>query len=84
VQSSISSLAEWWRTASTSTVQLDRALKARLDAMKIHPRETYNDLLERLLEELSPEVKRAADRARRDIKAGKYKTHEQVKRELGL
>jgi hypothetical protein len=29
-------------------------------------------------------VKRAADRARRDIKAGKYKTHEQVKRELGL
>jgi predicted transcriptional regulator len=73
--------------ASTSTVQLDRALKARLDAMKIHPRETYNDLLERILEdleELSPEVKRAADRARRDIKAGKYKTHEQVKRELGL
>ena len=72
---------------STNAVQLNRRLKARLDALKSHPRETYNDLLERILEdleELSPEVKRAADRARRDIKAGKYKTHQQLKRELGL
>lgn len=71
----------------TTTVQLDRKVKARLDAMKIHPRETYNDVLERILEdlqELSPDAKRAADKAYREFKAGRYKTHEQVKRELGL
>ena len=73
--------------SQTTTVQIDRALKARLDTMKIHPRETYNDVLERLLEdlqELSPAVKRAADRAYADFKAGRFKTHAQVKRELGL
>lgn len=32
-----------------TTIQIDEELKARLDSMKIHHRETYNELLLRLL-----------------------------------
>ncbi len=72
---------------STTTVQIPVAMKARLSAMKIHPRETYADVLERILEdleELGPETKRAVEKSRREFKDGKYKTLDQVKREMGL
>lgn len=72
---------------NTTTVQIDRKLKARLDTMKIHSRETYNDVLERLLEdleEISPADLRRYEEISKQVKAGKYKTHEQVKREFGL
>jgi len=71
----------------TTTLQIDRSLKARLDRLKIHPRETYNDVIERLVEdtkELSPAILRSIEKARADFKAGRYQTHAQVKRELGL
>jgi BMFP domain-containing protein YqiC len=73
--------------ASTTTVQIPLALKARLDAMKIHPRETYADVLERILEdleELGPATRRAVEKSRREFKAGKYKSLDEVKREMGL
>jgi BMFP domain-containing protein YqiC len=72
---------------ATTTVQVPVSLKARLNAMKIHPRETYADVLERILEdleELGPETRRAVEKTRRAVKAGKYKTVEQVKREMGF
>jgi len=87
MEMTISRYSEPKRMAQTTTIQIDRSLKARLDKIKIHPRETYNDILERLLEdlqELAPDVKRAADRAYKEFKAGRYTTHEQLKRELGL
>jgi len=34
-----------------TTIQVDESLKGRLDALKIHHRETYNELLVRLLEQ---------------------------------
>lgn len=37
-----------------TTIQLDEELKERLDDIKIHPRETYNDLIKRLLNSCSP------------------------------
>ena len=73
--------------SNTTTVQIHRDLKARLDAMKLHKRETYNDVLERILEDLediSPEAMRRYDQIAKQVKAGKFKTHEQVKREWGL
>jgi predicted transcriptional regulator len=39
-----------------TTIQIDEKLKARLDDLKIHPRETYNDLIIRLLGVSSPET----------------------------
>ena len=73
--------------AETTTVQVPLALKARLAAMKIHPRETYADVLERILEdleELGPQTRKAVEKSRREFKAGKYKTLDEVKREMGL
>lgn len=73
--------------SSTTTVQIPLALKARLTAMKIHPRETYADVLERILEdleELGPQTRRAVEKSRSEFKAGKYKTLDEVKREMGL
>ena len=37
-----------------STIQLDKKTKEKLDNLKIHNRETYNELLLRLLENDSP------------------------------
>jgi len=37
-----------------STIQLDKKTKEKLDELKIHNRETYNELLLRLLENNSP------------------------------
>ncbi|HKZ59146.1 MAG TPA: hypothetical protein VJ547_04770 [Candidatus Thermoplasmatota archaeon] len=71
----------------TTTVQISLSMKARLNAMKIHPRETCADVLERILEDLEalgPETQRAVEKSRREFKDGRYKTLEEVKRELGL
>ena len=37
-----------------TTIQLDKKLKLRLDSLKIHHRETYNELILRLMENFSP------------------------------
>ncbi|TLZ52098.1 MAG: hypothetical protein E6K18_03440 [Methanobacteriota archaeon] len=62
-------------------------MKAALERLKLHPRETYEEVIERLLEdlrELSQETKREIERAVREIKAGKYRTHGQLKAEMGF
>ena len=33
-----------------TTIKLDFDLKERLDSLKIHPRETYNDIVKRMLD----------------------------------
>ncbi len=39
-----------------TTIQIDNELKERLNRLKIHPRESYNDLISRLIDSYSPEV----------------------------
>ena len=39
-----------------TTIQIDNELKERLNRLKIHPRESYNDLISRLVDSYSPEV----------------------------
>ena len=71
---------------ATTTIQLSKEIKKTLESMKLHPRETYEEVLERILEdlrELSEETKRVIAQAIREIKAGKYRTHEQLKSEMG-
>jgi len=36
--------------ARKSTIQVDNDLKARLDKLKIHPREPYSDVIKRLVD----------------------------------
>ncbi len=72
---------------ATTTIQLSQDMKKVLEGMKLHPRETYEEVLERLLEdlqELNEQTKKEIEQAIRDIKAGRYRTHQQLKDELGF
>ncbi len=62
-------------------------MKKTLEGLKLHPRETYEDVLERLLEdlrELNEQTKKEVDQAIREIRAGKFRTHDQLKAEMGF
>ena len=70
-----------------TTIQIKEDIKAALDRMKMFERETYNDVLERLLEdtrELDEETKKDVQKAIKEIESGKFKTHEQLKTEMGF
>ncbi|MCJ2520671.1 MAG: hypothetical protein LN412_06990 [Candidatus Thermoplasmatota archaeon] len=72
---------------ATTTIQLSQEMKKTLEGMKLHPRETYEEVLKRLLEdlhELNEQTKEEIDRAVHEIKAGKYRTHDQLQAELGF
>ena len=72
---------------ATTTIQLSTELKRTLESMKLHPRETYEQVLERILEdlrELSEQTKKEIEHAMKEIKAGKYRTHEELKAEMGF
>ena len=71
----------------TTTIQIDEEIRNTLNNMKLHTRETYNDVLERLIEdlqELNAETKREIKKSLKEIEAGNYKTHSEVKAELGF
>ncbi|MBI3034951.1 hypothetical protein HYY71_01385 [Candidatus Woesearchaeota archaeon] len=71
----------------TTTIQIDEKLKKELDEIKLFRRETYNDIIERLLEdmkELNEQTKKEIEMVRKEIAEGKFKTHEQVRRERGF
>ena len=38
-----------------TTIQLDKKLKQRLDSLKVHHRETYNELITRLISNSNPQ-----------------------------
>src|SRR2546426_7014149 len=50
---------------TTTTIQLSKEIKKTLESMKLHPRETYEEVLDRILEdlrELSEQTKRKSSR----------------------
>ena len=70
-----------------TTIQISDSVKQLLDQMKLMERETYNDVIEVLLEdnlELSEETKKDIEIARKNIKEGKFFTQEEVEKRLGL
>ena len=72
---------------AATTIQLTKEMKKTLAGMKLHSRETYEEVLERLLEdlrELNEQTKKEVEQAIREIKAGKYRTHSQLKADLGF
>jgi len=78
-----------WITMVT-TIQLQPETKSRLDDVKIHPRETYDETLNRLLdmaydpEPLSEESMQKIEEAFEDIRAGRVRPFEEYVREQGL
>lgn len=78
---------------ATTTIQLSQETRERLAGLKVSPRETYDEVLGRLLalvpqgddEGLYTQSFRAGLlEARLDIREGRLVDHERVKRRLGL
>lgn len=75
-----------------TTIQIEKEIKAHLDKLKNHPRETYNEVLARMIytisqqnkEELSQQTIKNIEKSLAEIKAGKVSSHKDVKRRLGL
>ena len=70
-----------------TTIQISDSVKSVLDRMKMIERETYNDIIERMIEddlELNEKTKAEIEEARKRIKTGKFITHEEVKKRFGL
>ncbi|EJG07604.1 hypothetical protein Metli_1656 [Methanofollis liminatans DSM 4140] len=72
----------------TTTIKIKVPLKNRLDSLKIHPRESYTDVIGRLVEmavddePLSDATIKAIEESLEDIKKGRVYTLEQVISEL--
>jgi len=70
------------------TVRIDSNLRDRLNALKTHPRETYNEVIGRLVdmavdeEPLSDEAIRDLERSLEDLRAGRVYTLDEVMTEL--
>jgi len=74
-----------------TTIQLEEKVKNKLEEMKIQPRETYNKVIERLInictedeEELSPQAIKGIELALEDIKKGRVYSTKEVKKRLGI
>lgn len=73
-----------------TTIQLRPETKARIDGLKIHPRESYDETLNRLLdavydpEPLSEETLQRIEEGIADIRAGRGRPLSEVAKDLGL
>ena len=70
-----------------TTIQISDDVKSVLDRMKMIERETYNDVIERMIEddlELNEKTKVEIEEARKRIKSGKFITQEEAKKRLRL
>lgn len=81
-----------------TTIQIDEEIKEKLDKLKIHYRETYNELIKRLILAYSkgdkeslletieimsdPDTMRDIAEGIEDFKRGKFKSLEQIETEL--
>lgn len=74
----------------TTTIQITRTLKKKLEELKVYPNETMDQIIERLTENkidrepLSEEEIKGIEEGLADIKAGRVYTTKQLKKELGI
>jgi predicted transcriptional regulator len=70
-----------------TTIQLKETTKDKLDKMKLYRQETYNDVLERLIEDVSDlnlKAREELETAIKDIESGKWVSLEKLVKELGF
>jgi len=73
--------------AKPTTIQLDSTTKDALDGLKLHHRESYNEVILRLIEDLSElddRTRRELEDAKRQVKRGRGSTHDDVGERVGL
>ena len=71
----------------STTIQISDSVKQTLDKRKVFQRETYNEVIENMIEdnlELNEKTKREIEEARGRIKSGDFVSHEEVGKMLGL
>ena len=71
----------------STTIQITEGVKKTLDKMKMFNRETYNDVLERMIEDelvLNDITKKEIGEAKKRIKSGKFLRHTDVEKKLGF
>ena len=70
-----------------TTIQVSEDLQKELSKRKFFEKETYEEVIWDLIEdtmELSEETKRNIEQSEKDFKEGRFFTHNQVKKRLGL
>lgn len=70
-----------------TTIQISKELLEKLQMMKMHVKESYEDIIWDLIEdrmEFSEETKKNIAEAEKDFKEGNFHKWEDVKRELGI
>ena len=70
-----------------TTIKISNNVKNILNKMKLYERETYNDVIEVLIEdnlELNEKTKKELEKAEKRVKNGNFYTHDEVKKMLGL
>ena len=74
-----------------TSIQLENKTKSRLEKMKTFPKESYNDVVNRLLNVaeddegvLSQQTIKDLEKALAEVKSGKTLSHNQVKKKYGL
>ena len=70
-----------------TTIQISGDLQNELSRRKLSNRETYEEIIWDLIEdtlEINEETKRELAESRAEVKKGKFRTLEQVKKEAGL
>jgi hypothetical protein len=76
--------------SAASVVRVGERTKARLDQLKLHPRETYDDVISRLTdiaiddEPLSDEELEHLRRSEEDIRAGRTRRLVDIARDLDI
>ncbi len=74
-----------------TTIQLEKKTKSKIDKIKVFPKESYDDVVNRLINVaeddegvLSKSTIKDIEEALDDVKKGRLLSHSQVKKKLGL
>ncbi|NMA10131.1 hypothetical protein L21_2047 [Methanoculleus chikugoensis] len=74
----------------TTTIEIARSDRDRLNRLRRYPREPYRTIVRRLLDQsedpepLSPETIADIQASLDEIRRGEFVTHEELKRDLGI
>lgn len=74
----------------TTTIEITRSDRDRLNRLRRYPREPYRTIVRRLLDQsedpepLSPKTIADIQASLDEIRRGEFVTHEELKRELGI
>lgn len=70
-----------------TTIQITKKVKQYLDQLKVSKRDTYNQIIEDLIEDtlgLSDQALQDIQEALEDVKKGQLISHDEVKKQLGI